>query len=89
MEMERNHQKKNIIKSIRNLFILKKKNEAIEDRKIRDIKTLFEQQEENDYYKRIREDIFWNNNYSEYESSGDRNKNLSVKELNHIKLSHT
>ena len=29
---------------------------------------------------------FWNNNYIEYESNGDRNKNLSVKKyLNEIK----
>ena len=29
---------------------------------------------------------FWNNNYIEYESNGDRNKNLSLKEyLNKIK----
>ena len=47
-------------------------------------KTLLEQ--ENDYYKSIRIDDFWNNNYIEYESNGDRNKNLSVKEyLSEIK----
>ena len=70
----------NIIKSIRNLFKLKKENEAIKDRIIRDIRTLFEQEEENDYYKPIRVGNFWNKNYIEYENSGDRNKNLSVKE---------
>ena len=53
----------NAIKSIRNRFKLKKENEAIKDRIIRDIRTLFKQ--EDDYYK---------NNYIEYESSGDRNK---------------
>ena len=42
--------KENIIKSIRNLFKLKKENETIKDRIIRDITTLF-QQEEKDYYK--------------------------------------
>ena len=36
----------NIFKSIRNLFKLKKKNEAIKDRIIRDIRTLFEQEED-------------------------------------------
>ena len=70
----------NIIESIRNLFKLKKENEAIKDRIIRDIRTLFEQEEENDYYKPIRVGNFWNKNYIEYENSGDRNKNLSVKE---------
>ena len=33
-----------------------------------------------DYRKPIRVGNFWNNNYIEYESSGDRNKNLSIKE---------
>ena len=52
---------------------------------MRDINTLFEQQEE-DFYKPVRVVTFWNNNYIEYESSGDRNKNLSVKEyFNEIK----
>ena len=38
------------------------------------------------YYKPIRVGNFWNNNYIEYESNGDINKNLSVKEyLNEIK----
>ena len=74
----------NIIKSIINLFKLKK-NEAIKDRIIRDIRTLFKQ--EDDYYKPIREGNFWNSNYIEYESRGDRNKNLSVKEyLDKIKI---
>ena len=59
----------NIIRSIRNLFKLKK--EAIKDKIIRDIRTLF---------KLIRVRNFWNNNYIECESSGDINKNLSVKE---------
>ena len=65
----------NTIKSIRNLFKLKKENEAIKSRISRDIRTLFEQ--EGDYYKPIR-----NNNYVEYESNGDRN-NLSVEENLH------
>ena len=61
-----------------NLLKLKKENKAIKDRTIRDIKTLFEQQEE-DRYKPVRVSNFWNNNYIEYERSGDKNKNLSVK----------
>ena len=68
----------NIIKSIRNLFKLKRDNEAIKDRIIQDIKILFEQ--EDDYYKPIRTDNFWNNNYIAYESNGGENKNLSVKD---------
>ena len=45
---------------------------------IRVIRTIFEQ--EDDYCKSIRVGNFWNNNYIKYESSSDRNKNLSVKE---------
>ena len=57
----------------------------IKDRLIRDIGTLFEQQEE-DYYKPERVNNFWNNNYIEYESNGDKNRNLSLdKYLNKIK----
>ena len=39
-----------------------------------------EQEEEKYYYKLIRVGNFSNDNYIEYESSGDRNKNLSIKE---------
>ena len=57
----------------------------IEDRIIRDIRTLFEQQAE-DYYKPKRVSNIWKNNYIEYESNGDKNRNLSlVKYLNKIK----
>ena len=62
----------NIIKSIRKLFKLKKENNAIKGKIIRDIRTLFKQ--DHDYYKPIRVGNFWNNNYIKYESSGDRKK---------------
>ena len=56
----------------------------IKDRIIRDIRTLFEQQQE-DYYKPKKVNNFWNNNYIEYESNGDKNRNLSLdKYLNKI-----
>ena len=58
----------------------RKKNERlIKDKIIRDIKTLF-QQEEEDYYKPKRVSSFWNNSYSEYESNGDKNSNVSLDE---------
>ena len=57
---------------------LEKENKAIKDGIIKDIETLFEQEEE-DYYKPVRFGNFWNNNYIKYESSGDRNKTLSIK----------
>ena len=59
-------------------FSTKNRIETIKDRVIRDIRVLFEQ--EDYYYKAIRVDSFWNNNYIEYESNDDRNKILSVKE---------
>ena len=70
------------IKDIRNLFKQKKETKAINDRILRDIKNLFdhkEEQEEN-YYKPLRVNNFWSNNYIEYESNGDRSKTLSVEE---------
>ena len=45
---------------------------------IRDIRNLFEIEEE-DYYKSVREGNFWSDNYIEYKSKGAR-KTLSVKE---------
>ena len=51
---------------MRNLFRLKKENEGIKDIIIRDIKKLFEQQEE-DYHKPVRVGNFYRNNYIEYE----------------------
>ena len=42
------------------------------------MKTILEQKD--DYYKSIRVGNFGNNKYIEYESSGGRTKNLSVKE---------
>ena len=58
----------------------KKHNERIiKDQAIRDIRTLFEQEEEY-YYKPERVSNFWNNNYIEYESNADKNRNLSIEE---------
>ena len=52
---------------------------------IRDIRNLFEHEEE-DYYKPVRVGNFWSNNYMEYESNSYRNKTLSVEEyLNKIR----
>ena len=57
---------------------------TIKDRIIRDIRALFEK--EDDYYIPIRIGNIWNNNYVEYESNRDKNKNLSLKEyLSEIK----
>ena len=48
-------------------------------RVIRDIRKHFEQ-EDDYYYKLERLSKFWNNNYIEYESNGDRTKNLLLEE---------
>ena len=64
-----------IIKDVRNLFSLTKENEAINDRIIRDIKNIFELEE--DYYKPVRIDNFYNNNYIECRSNGDRIKSIN------------
>ena len=53
------------VKSIRNLLKLKKENETIKDRIIRDIRTIFRQ--EGHYHKPIRVTNFWNINYIKYE----------------------
>ena len=72
--LEKNFKKteNKIIKDVRNLFRLKK-NEATKHKIINDIRNLFEHEEE-DYYKPIQIEIFWSNNFIEYESNGDRNK---------------
>ena len=48
------------------------------DRIVRDIRPLSEQEE--DYCKPKRVNNSWNNNYIEYESNGDKNRNLSLDE---------
>ena len=62
--------------------IEKKDNERmITDWIIRDIRTLFGlQKEEEDYYESKRISKFWDNNYMENESNGDQNRNLSLDE---------
>ena len=79
----------------RNPFILKKKknictlfeteeeekevnSRLIKNRIIIDIRTLLEQ--EKDYYKPKTVSYLWNNNYIEYETNGDKNRNLSLEE---------
>ena len=72
------------IKYIRYLFRREKQTKAIKDRILRDIKNLFEYEEEENYYKPVRVSNFGSNNYIEYESNG--NKTLSVeKYLNKIR----
>ena len=53
------------IKYIKKLFRLNKWNEAIKDRVTRDIRSLFDHEEE-DYCKLVREGNVWSSNYTEY-----------------------
>ena len=48
---------------------------------MRDVRTIFEQ--EKDYYKPKWVSSFWNNNYIEYKSNGDKNSNLSLDKYLH------
>ena len=78
------HTEDHIIKNIRIFFKLKKESKAIKDIINRDIKTVSEQQQK-DYGRLVRVGNFWNNVYVENESSGDRNKSVTVKEyLNEV-----
>ena len=76
------------INDVRNLHRLEKETEVVKDKIfIRDIKNIFQREEEKkNYYKPVRISNFWRNNYIEFESNDDRNKALSVEEyLNKIK----
>ena len=54
---------------------------------LRDIRNLFEHEEEESYYKPIRVGNFWINNYIEYKSNDDSDKTLSTEEyLNKSRL---
>ena len=85
----------NIIKNIRNFFKLKKENKAIKTTIIiiitriiiiRDISNLLEL-EIKDYYKPIKVNNFYSNNYVVYKGNGDGNKNCWLKNIL-IKLNH-
>ena len=61
----------------------------IKYRIIRDIWTLFERQEEKDYYKPKRISNLWSDNYIEYEGNGDKNRSLTLVNKMLIKLNLT
>ena len=60
-------------------------NEDLEYKGIRQIENLFNKINE-DYYKPIKTNGAFNDNYMEYESRGDKDKNLSLEEYNHAIL---
>ena len=58
----------------------------IKCRGIRDVNSLFDLSIDESYYKPIKTNDAFNSNYIEYESKGDENKNVSIKEyLNMIR----
>ena len=65
-------------KKERKKLVRKNNDRLIKDSIVRDIRTLFEQEDDADYFERKRVSNFLSNNYIEYESNGDRNKNLSL-----------
>ena len=74
-----------MLRNIRNNFRLEKENKAIKGIILRDMRNIFENEEEN-YYKLVRVSFFGANIYIEYKSNSDRNKTLSVeKYLNKIR----
>ena len=69
------------IKDIANLFQLIKEVKGIKDIVLRNIKNLFEREkEEKNYYKPVRVNNFWSNNYIGYKSDRHKNRILSVEE---------
>ena len=72
----------NIIKNKRHPLRLEKETKGIKDRILRDIKNLFEE-----YYKPVRVNNFWSNNYIEYKSNSDKVEYCLLKNIL-IKLDH-
>ena len=48
---------------------------------MKDVKTLFDLSSDEYYYKPTKTNDAFNSNYIEYESKGDKNKTLSIKNL--------
>ena len=65
-------------KKERKKLVRKNNDRLIKDSIVRDIRTLFEQEDDYYYFERKRVSNFLNNNYIEYKSNGNRNKNLSL-----------
>ena len=80
-ESESKEIEKNIFELEESLSTLKKYHDH-DDAKyigIRDVGNLYNQSTDKDYYKPIETKSAFNGNYIEYESNGDKNKNLSAK----------
>ena len=82
-EKIRKQSENNKIKDFRNLFRVLKVSEVIKDKIMRDIRTLFEEEEEENYYKPVRIGTFYGNKYIEHESNCDKDKTPSMEEYLH------
>ena len=71
---------KSLVELEKNLFKRKKYYDGIEYKGIRDLKNLFDLLFDEDYYKSIVTNDGFNSSYTEYESNGDIDKTLSIKE---------
>ena len=73
---------KNLLELEKNLFKPKKyyHYDDIEYKGIRNVRNLFDWSIDEDYYKPIITNGTFNNNYIQYESMGDKDKSLSIKE---------
>ena len=72
---------KNLLELEKSLSNFKKYHpqDDFEHKNLRDVRNLFNQSNDEDYYKPIRTKSAFNSSYIEYESNGDKDKNLSVK----------
>ena len=80
--MKNKNDRKNLLKLENNLFKPKKyyDYDDIEYKGIRDVRNSFNLSTDEDYYKLITTDDAFNDNYIEYESIGDKDKRLTIKE---------
>ena len=77
---------KNLLKLEKTLSKLRKyyDYDDIEYKRIRDVKKLFDLSIDKNHYKPIKTNDCFNSNQIEYESKGDKNKTLSIKEYLNI-----
>ena len=78
MKQKRGKKNEQKWESLGHFLILKRKIKLIKDGIIGDIRLLFGQEKQKDCYEPKRVNNVGNKNYIEYESNGDRNKNLSL-----------
>ena len=76
-EEEKKSERKNLEKKKKKINNRSVKDRVLGHILIRVIRTLFQQQEEKDYYQPRRVNNFWNNNYIEDDGNGHKNRTVS------------